>query len=119
VAAFAGDAFQQGTVWRVGDFHAVAIWLAPDAHTNEEQVVSVLREAVAPELHKDMFSVLEQMAQAHPTFQHWYLPWLGVEPEHQGSGLGGRLLQHLSDDGGREPSARVPRDPKSPHGPVL
>lgn len=94
VAAFAGDAFEQGTVWRLGDFHAVAIWLAPDAQPDEERIVSVLGDAVAPELHEDMFAVLEQMAQAHPTFHHWYLPWLGVEPDHQGSGLGGRLLQH-------------------------
>ena len=27
-------------------------------------------------------------------FEHWYLPWLGVLPDGQGSGLGGRLLEH-------------------------
>ena len=93
VAAFAGDAFEHDTVWRLGDFQAVAIWLAPDAQQNEERVISVLGEAVANELHEDMFSVVEQMAQAHPTFRHWYLPWLGVERDCQGSGLGGRLLR--------------------------
>ena len=41
-----------------------------------------------------MFSVLEQMDRAHPTFEHWYLPWLGVLPDEQGSGFGGRLLEH-------------------------
>ena len=94
VAAFAGDAFDQGTVWRLGDFQAVAMWLAPNIQPNEDQIVSVLTEAVAPERQEALLEVLEQMAQAHPTHPHWYLPWLGVENHHQGSGLGGRLLQH-------------------------
>jgi ribosomal protein S18 acetylase RimI-like enzyme len=93
VAAFAGDAFDQETVWRLGDFHAVAMWLAPNIEPNEARIVSVLSEAVAPQRQEDLFEVLEQMAQAHPTHPHWYLPWLGVEHHHQGSGLGGRLLQ--------------------------
>jgi ribosomal protein S18 acetylase RimI-like enzyme len=41
-----------------------------------------------------MFSVLDQMDEGHPTFPHWYLPWLGVRPTMQGGGLGGRLLTH-------------------------
>ncbi len=29
----------------------------------------------------------------HPDIpEHWYLQWLGVEPRHQGRGLGGALL---------------------------
>jgi GNAT superfamily N-acetyltransferase len=64
VAAFGGEAFDKGTVWRLGDFWAVALWL------------------------------LEQMDEAHPSYPHWYLPWLGVEPARQGGGHGGRLLSH-------------------------
>jgi GNAT superfamily N-acetyltransferase len=48
---------------------------------------------VSPDKHDDMFSVLDQMDRAHPTFPHWYLPWFGVRPELQGGGLGGRLLE--------------------------
>jgi ribosomal protein S18 acetylase RimI-like enzyme len=40
-----------------------------------------------------MFSVLEQMDEAHPTFPHWYLPWLGVQNDLQGTGLGDQLLR--------------------------
>ena len=49
---------------------------------------------MASEQHEDMFSVLEQMDPAHPTFEHWYLPWLGVVAGAQGEGLGGQLLEH-------------------------
>lgn len=45
--------------------------------------------AVAFEQHEDTFSVQEQMDRAHPTFEHRYLPWLGVVPDGQGSGLAG------------------------------
>jgi GNAT superfamily N-acetyltransferase len=94
VAAFAGEAFDQQTVWTLGDFQAVALWLAPGAGVDGTALVTVLAETVAPEQHQDTFSVLEQMDQAHPTFEHWYLPWLGVVPDAQGSGLGGQLLGH-------------------------
>jgi ribosomal protein S18 acetylase RimI-like enzyme len=33
------------------------------------------------------------MDAAHPTFPHWYLPWLGVDPARRGTGLGGDLLE--------------------------
>ena len=32
------------------------------------------------------------MEAAHPTYPHWYLPWLAVAPAGQGLGRGGRLL---------------------------
>lgn len=94
VAAFAGDAIHQQTAWTVGDFNAAALWLAPGAAVDEQAIVAALADGVAPEQHEETFSVLEQMDRAHPAFEHWYLPWLGVVLDAQGSGLGGRLLEH-------------------------
>ena len=94
VAAFAGEAFERDGVWRLGDFDAVALWLAPGARVDETAITEVLTDAVASEQHQHMFSVLEQMDRAHPTFEHWYLPWLGVVAGAQGKGLGGQLLEH-------------------------
>lgn len=93
VAAFAGRAFDHDGVWALGDFDAVALWLAPGAGVDETAIADVLTNAVASEQHEDMFSVLEQMDRAHPTFEHWYLPW-GVVASAQGNGLGGQLLEH-------------------------
>jgi GNAT superfamily N-acetyltransferase len=92
VAAFGGAAFDRQTAWGLGDCAAVALWLPPGAEPDGELIVSVLRDHVSPERHGDTFSVLEQMEEAHPTYPHWYLPWLGVEPARQGAGLGRRLL---------------------------
>jgi ribosomal protein S18 acetylase RimI-like enzyme len=94
VAASAGKAFDQETVWSLGDSSAVALWLPPGVERDADMIVSVLSENVSPEKHGDVFSVLEQMDEAHPNHSHWYLSWLGVERAQQGLGLGGRLLKH-------------------------
>lgn len=93
VAAFAGEAFAQQSVWMLGEFSAVALWLAPDTKPDGDAITTVLSRSVSPAQHADMFAVLEQMDEGHPTFSHWYLPWLGVRPVLQGTGLGGQLLR--------------------------
>jgi ribosomal protein S18 acetylase RimI-like enzyme len=94
VAAFGRGAFESETVFSVGDFEAVAIWLPPGAEPDADAIVAVLSESVPAEQQADTFSVLEQMDAAHPRVPHWYLPWLGVDSARQGSGLGSQLLGH-------------------------
>jgi ribosomal protein S18 acetylase RimI-like enzyme len=92
LVAFGGRAFDAQTAWGIDDCAAIAMWLPPDTAPDEEAVVSVLSETVAPEKHGDLFSVLEQMDVVHPIYPHWYLPWLGVEAQVQGKGLGAELM---------------------------
>jgi ribosomal protein S18 acetylase RimI-like enzyme len=94
LAAFGGRAFAEETVWSLGDFSAVALWLPPGADADGDAIIAVLTDSVAPAKHEDTFSVLGQMDEAHPKFPHWYLPWLGVDPARQGQGLGGELITH-------------------------
>jgi ribosomal protein S18 acetylase RimI-like enzyme len=94
LAAFGGRAFETRTVWELGEFSAVALWLPPGAEPDGEAIVKVLAESVSPLKHADVFAVLDQMAAAHPTYPHWYLPWLGVDPALQGRGIGSRLMEH-------------------------
>ena len=91
--AFGGKAFEERTVWRLGEFSAVALWLPPGAEPDGDTITTVLTESVAPDKHGDMFSVLEQMDSAHPKYPHWYLPWFGVDAALQGRGLGGQLMK--------------------------
>jgi ribosomal protein S18 acetylase RimI-like enzyme len=91
--AFGQRAFDEDTAWTLDDAPAVALWLAPGVQSDGEAIVASLTDSVAPEKHAEMFSVLDQMDRAHPTFAHWYLPWLAVEPGAQGRGCGGRLLE--------------------------
>ena len=42
-----------------------------------------------------MFSMFEQMDALHPQGAHWHLPLIGVDPAHQGKGIGSALLSHV------------------------
>jgi len=92
--AFGGRAFDEQTVWRLGEYSAVALWLPPGAEPDGDAIISVLTETVSPDKHDDTFAVIEQIDAAHPTYPHWYLPWFGVDSVLQGRGLGGELMEH-------------------------
>jgi ribosomal protein S18 acetylase RimI-like enzyme len=94
LAAFGGKAFTRETVWQLGEFSAVAMWLPPRVDLDGDAIVAVLTETVAPTKHEDTFSVLSLMDDAHPRFPHWYLAWFGVDGAVQGKGFGGELMKH-------------------------
>jgi GNAT superfamily N-acetyltransferase len=93
VAGFGGYAFARGTVWVLGGFVAATMWIAPGSKPDADAIIAVLEQGIAADKHEDAFAVLEQMDRAHPTHEHWYLPWLGVDPARRGTGLGGALLK--------------------------
>jgi ribosomal protein S18 acetylase RimI-like enzyme len=94
VGAFGSTGFAEQTVWGLSDLSAVAVWFKPGAEPDADQIFGVLTATVSADKHDDAFEVLERMDEAHPTFPHWYLPWLGVDQARQGRGLGARLLAH-------------------------
>jgi GNAT superfamily N-acetyltransferase len=94
IAAFGGDAFRDQTVWRLGDFDAVAFWFRPGRDPDGDAIVRVLVETTSEDLHADSFATLEQMEEGHPAEPHWYLPWFGVDSALQGRGLGTHLMRH-------------------------
>jgi GNAT superfamily N-acetyltransferase len=94
IEAFGGDAFDDQTVWRLGDFDAVAFWFRPGREPDDEAVGQVLVETTDGSLHADAFATLEQMAEGHPAGRHWYLPWFGVHRALQGQGLGTHLMRN-------------------------
>jgi ribosomal protein S18 acetylase RimI-like enzyme len=92
LAAFGGRAFAEQTVWHLGEFSAVALWLPPGAEADDDAITTSLAETVAADKHDDLFDVLGQMGAAHPTYPHWYLPWFAVDTALQGKGLGSQLM---------------------------
>lgn len=90
--AFGGGAFTHNTVWQLDDFAGVALWFPPGTEPDGDAVLRVLMETVDRSQHNDTMVALEQMESAHPRFPHWYLPWFGVNADHQGNGRGGTLL---------------------------
>ena len=90
--AFGGRAFAAETVYALDDFSAVAMWLPPGVEADGEAILDVLSRTVSVDKHEDTFAVLARMDAVHPRYPHWYLPWLGVDADHQGQGLGSELL---------------------------
>jgi len=92
LAAFGGAAFAERTVWRLGEFSAVALWLPPCTAVDGDAITTLLADTVAADKHDDTFAVLGQMDAAHPDDPHWYLPWFAVDIALQGKGLGSQLM---------------------------
>jgi GNAT superfamily N-acetyltransferase len=75
-----------------------ACWLPPSGYpiTPWRQVILLARMAVlfprAPTRVADSMRYLNATDKAHPKEIHWYLSLLGVDPMHQGEGIGAQLV---------------------------
>jgi GNAT superfamily N-acetyltransferase len=92
--AFGGRCFEHGTAFVADDFGGCAFWLPPGVHTDADAVEAVMRETLKTETRSATASVLEEMDRYHIKEPHWYLPMIGVDPAHQGKGIGSALLRH-------------------------
>jgi GNAT superfamily N-acetyltransferase len=97
VEAFGGRAFEEGTAHGLEDHVAVALWLPPGVESDGEAIMSLFQESMDDQTFEDIKGVFEQFDEHHPTYDHWYLPLMGVEPASQGRRLGSTLLQHTLD----------------------
>jgi ribosomal protein S18 acetylase RimI-like enzyme len=91
--AFAGKAFANDTADELEGHGCAAMWLPPGIEPDEAAVVGVLQRTLRRGILSEVFEMLGQMAQFHPTGTHWYLPMIGVDPREQGQGLGSALLR--------------------------
>ena len=94
IRAFGGRAFENGTAYHVDGFMGAALWLPPNVHPDEEEVVGLIQRTVPEETQEDLLSILEQLGSFHPSEPHWYLPLIGVDPAHQRKGHGSALMKH-------------------------
>ena len=91
---FAGGSFEHGTAYVSTDFRGAALWLPPGVHPNAEALERVFGDRAEAAHLDDLLGTFEKMDQCHPEEPHWYLPLVGVEPNAQGSGIGGALMRH-------------------------
>lgn len=90
--AFGGSAFEQGTAYIANGFTGAALWLPPGARSDEASLTKIFNENTSDDVKEDMQVIFEQMEKFHPTEPHWYLPMIGVDPAHQGAGIGSALM---------------------------
>ncbi|OAI42351.1 hypothetical protein AYO41_00880 [Verrucomicrobia bacterium SCGC AG-212-E04] len=94
VRALAGKAFALGTARRVEDFRGTALWLAPGVAIDDQALAPLVEETVPSMRRADVFAMFENMGKHRPAEPHWYLPFIGIDPRHQGRGIGSMLLGH-------------------------
>ena len=92
--AFGGAAFVKGSAHLIGDHAGAALWLPPGVEADDAALGDLMRTTASPPSMVDGAQVMQQMAGYHPREPHWYLPLIGIDPKHQGRGLGGALLDH-------------------------
>lgn len=91
--ALGGRAFASDAGFEIGDGAGVALWLPPGVEPDEAELMDIVQGTVHSSRWSDMFSILQQAEQHHPDGPHWYLPFVGVEPQHQNRGLGANVLR--------------------------
>jgi GNAT superfamily N-acetyltransferase len=94
--AFGGAAFGQGSAHRIGAAGA-ALWLPPGTGSDESAIDALMQSTADAQTAVDGPQVMQQMARYHPREPHWYLPLIGIDPAHQGKGLGGALLKYATN----------------------
>lgn len=94
VRKLGGKAFEHGAAYYVDGFSGAALWLPPDIHPQEEELIALAQKPISERKQKEMFSLFEQRGSYHPTEPHWYLPFIGVDPAQQGNGYGSALMEY-------------------------
>src|SRR4051812_24271425 len=87
---------RRGEVWATDGCTGAAAWFAPDrwripVGQQARNLVPIVRI-----IGFDLFTRLRGLGEAerhHPRGPHWYLSVLGVDPDHQGKGLGTELVR--------------------------
>lgn len=90
--AFGGSAFEKETAYITDSFTGAALWLPPGTKSDEETLTRLFNENTDGKIKEDMQTIFEEMERFHPTEPHWYLPMIGVDPTHQGEGIGSALM---------------------------
>ena len=101
IDALGGSAVDAGSAYVIsadGDtsqnFAGTALWLPPTTTLDAEPVLNLLHAAMAPERLNEVFELVEKIGEHQPKEAHWYLPYIAVDPVHQGQGLGSKLMKH-------------------------
>lgn len=94
VKIFGGNAFAHKSAYYVDGYAGAALWLPPKVRPDEDALITLLQRTGSTQFQKDGAAVFEQMGRYHPREPHWYLPFIGVDPSHQGKGYGAALMQH-------------------------
>ena len=86
----------QDVSWTTEDRAGAALWALPEQWREDAgdtfRLLAVTLPGVLPRLPR-VLAGLGQVESRHPPGRHLYLAVLGVDPEHQGAGIGSQLMR--------------------------
>lgn len=94
VHGFGGGAFAHGSAYVTEGFLGGTLWLPPGVAPDDAALDRLIEDTIAEPAKSEVSSILDQMTAAHPKEPHWHLAFIGVDPAHQGRGIGAALLRH-------------------------
>ena len=87
-------AIGNGTAFAPFNYEGASFWLPPGVSIDEQLVGQAIMECVPNNIQEELFAVFGEMASYRPEGDRWYPPLIGVDPAHQGRGLGSMMLKH-------------------------
>jgi len=109
-----GKAFTHESAYYADDYAGAALWLPPGVKPDDDAISALMQRTSAAPL-EDVSTLFEQMERYHPQEPHWFLPFIGVDPSHQGEGYGAALMKHalIPCDRDGVPAYLESRNPKN------
>ncbi len=97
VETFLDQSIEAGACYLTSGNEGAALWLPPGVSPDEERMEALMAEAAPQPLLEPLAELFEAFESFHPTDNDcWYLPLIGVDPGHQGKGVGGVLMNHVT-----------------------
>ena len=87
-------AISNQTAYAATGFSGVAVWFSPGIYAEDQDIVKAIQNLGPCPLKDLMEESFEKFLSYHPQEDHWYMPFMGVEPSFQGQGIGSALLKH-------------------------
>jgi ribosomal protein S18 acetylase RimI-like enzyme len=105
VRRFGTHAWESESGYVMGPFDGVALWLRPGVDPDNDGIGELMQQVIPEADQEKVFGFFGQMAEYHPHEPLWYLPFIGIDPSHQGQGLGSALLSHVLKEVDRDGQA--------------
>ena len=86
-----------GLVWEIGDAFAAAAWIPPDsiaAYVGIDVATRPIVRRLTADAGRRWEAMWDWIEERIPSEPLWLLDHVGVDPTHQGKGLGGTLIEH-------------------------
>jgi ribosomal protein S18 acetylase RimI-like enzyme len=75
-------------------FSGTAVWFPPSVYAEDQHILSAIKDLGPCSLKELMVESFEKFLLYHPQEPHLYMPFMGVDPNFQGQGIGSSLLRH-------------------------